>query len=120
MPMSVHLAVRDARVNSVHALARIEMNETAYDGLSEPMPSPCKSLILRVERDNADEDEMSLGVQITTGFGEPLSPGTSEMTVDLDFWSDLAHVFVVPGTRFTLRYPNRVVGRGHVLDVLPS
>jgi hypothetical protein len=27
-------------------------------------------------------------------------------------------VFVVPSTRFTLRYPNRVVGRGEVLDVL--
>ena len=63
---------------------------------------------------------MSLGVQITTATGEPLSPGESGLTVDLQFWSDLADVFLVPNTRFTLRYPNRVVGRGEVLDVLPE
>lgn len=62
---------------------------------------------------------MNLGVQITTWGDAPLSPGSTGLTLDLHFWSDLADVFVVPGTRFTLRYPNRVVGRGQVLDVLP-
>jgi hypothetical protein len=99
--------------------ARIELNEAANGGLSEPMPSPCRSLIFRVEHEVADEDEMNLGVQITTASGEPLSPGVFGVTVDLHFWSDLADVFVVPSTKFTLRYPNRVVGRGHVLDVPP-
>jgi hypothetical protein len=61
----------------------------------------------------------TLGVQISTQSGEPLEPGVSGVTVDLHFWSDLADVFVVPSTRFTLRYPNRVVGRGQVLEVLP-
>jgi hypothetical protein len=83
------------------------------------MPSPCRSLILRVEHDVAEEDEMNLGVQITTESGGPLSPGASGLTVDLHFWSDLADVFVTPRTRFTLRYPDRVVGRGEVLNVLP-
>jgi hypothetical protein len=103
----------------VHAKARIEMNDAADGGLSEPMSSPCRSLILRVEHDVAEADETNLGVQITTQSGEPLEAGVSGMTVDLHFWSDLADVFVVPSTRFTLRYPNRVVGHGQVLDVLP-
>jgi hypothetical protein len=119
LPMSVHLAIEDARVIVVHARARIDLNEAADGGVSGPMPSPCKSLILRVEPQVADEDEMNLGVQITTASGEPLRPGASGLTVDLDFWSDLADVFVRPSTLFTLRYPNRVVGRGQVLDVLP-
>ena len=103
----------------MHARARIELEETTGGGLSAPMSSPCRSLILRVEQDIEAEDDVNLGVQITTATGEPLLPGASDMTVDLHFWSDLADVFVVPSTRFTLRYPNRVVGRGQVLDVLP-
>jgi hypothetical protein len=79
----------------VHAKARIEMNEA--DGrLSEPMPSPCKSLILRVEHDVAEADGTNLGVQITTRSGEPLEPGVSNVTVDLHFWSDLADVSHLP------------------------
>jgi hypothetical protein len=103
----------------VHAKARIEMNDATDGGLTEPMPRPCRSLILREEHDVAEEDETNLGVQISTQSGEPLEPGVSGVTVDLHFWSDLADVFVVPSTRFTLRYPNRVVGRGQVLEVLP-
>jgi hypothetical protein len=41
------------------------------------------------------------------------------MAAELEFWSDLGEVYVVPGAQFTLRYPIRVVGRGHVLEVLP-
>jgi translation elongation factor EF-Tu-like GTPase len=76
-------------------------------------------LILHVEHSVPNEDQIDLGVQISTPGEEPIQPGTSEVTVDLDFWSDIADVHVVPGTRFTLRYPNRVVGRGHVLSVVP-
>ena len=103
----------------MHALARIDLNEARDGGLLEPMPSPCRSLLLRVDRGTDEDDEMNLGVQVATASGEPLSPGASGVTVDLHFWSDLADVFVVPSTRFTLRYPNRVVGRGQVLEVLP-
>lgn len=103
----------------MHAKARIEMNDAADGGLTEPMASACRSLILRVEHDVEEEDETNLGVQITTQSREPLEPGVAGVTVDPHFWSDLADVFVVPSTRFTLRYPNRVVGRGQVLDVLP-
>jgi hypothetical protein len=103
----------------MHALAQIDLTEAAQGGLSEPMPSPCRSLILRVEYDAAEEDGMNLGVQIATESGGPLSPGAFGLTVDLHFWSGLAEVFVTPGTRFTLRYTDRVIGRGEVLDVLP-
>jgi hypothetical protein len=102
------------------ARAQIDLNETVHGGLSEPMPSPCRSLILRVKHDVAEEDEMNLGVRITTETGGPLSPGASGLTVDLLFWSDLADVFVTPRTRFTILYPDRVVGRGEILDALPN
>jgi hypothetical protein len=119
-PMSVHLAIVDAKVIVVHARARIDLNEAADGGLSQPVPSPCKSLIPRVESEIADADEMmNLGAEIATASGEPLRPGASGLVVDLHFWSDLADVFVVPSTLFTLRYPNRVEGRGQVLDVRP-
>jgi flavoprotein len=42
----------------MHARARIELNGGADRGLSAPMPSPCKSLILWVENDAGAEDEM--------------------------------------------------------------
>lgn len=98
----------------VKANVKIEMLDGADGGLAEPMPWPCQSLLLRVEHDIADEEPVDLGVRITTLSGEPISPGTSEVSVDLDFWSDLADVFVVPRARFTLRYPSRVVGVGQV------
>lgn len=41
------------------------------------------------------------------------------MTAELVFWSDLADVFVAPTTRFTLRYPQGVLGRDEVLEMLP-
>lgn len=84
-----------------------------------PMPSPCRSLILRVEDDLDGEERVDLGVQVSTSSGEPLHPGAAEMVVELNFWADLADVYVVPGTSFTLRYPSRIVGRGHVLEMLP-
>ena len=82
------------------------------------MPSPCQSLILHIEHDVADEEPVDLGVRITTLSGDPLSPGNSGVAVELDFWSELADAFDVPQTRFTLRYPSRVVGVGQVVDVL--
>jgi hypothetical protein len=85
-----------------------------------PMPSPCQSLILRVGDDTDHGNQMSLGVRISTESDESLSPNTSQVAVDLDFWDDLADVYVVPGVPFTLRYPNRVVGSGEILGVLPS
>jgi len=114
-------ALLDAVVQSeaVRATARIDMVSSADGGLAEPLPSPCQSSILHVEHDTDGDDQIDLGVRITTP-GEPLMPGTARMAVQLDFWSDLADMHVVPGSRFTLRYPSRVVGRGQVLDVLQS
>lgn len=103
----------------VKANATIDMLDGAEGGLNEPMPSPCQSLILRVELDNADEGPVDLGVRITTVSGDPIAPGASRVAVGLDFWSDLSDVYVVPSTRFTLRYPSRVVGIGRILDVVP-
>jgi hypothetical protein len=37
-----------------------------------PMPSPCRSLILRVEPDVSHEEQVDLGVQISTPSNEPL------------------------------------------------
>lgn len=102
----------------MRATARIELGHAVGAGLTMPLPSPCRSLLLRVEQHLDGEDNPHLGVQITTASGEPLSPGNTGVAVQLDFWADLADVLVVPGARFTLRYPIRVVGSGEVVDVL--
>lgn len=107
------------RLAAVKAEAQISLIETAKGGLSAPLSSPCRSLILRVQADTNDEEVTNLGVQIATLTGEPLSAASSRVPVELPFSSDLADVFVVPGTRFTLRYPNRIVGRGQVVSVSP-
>lgn len=103
----------------MRAHATIDMYESPAGGLVEPLPSPSQSLILRIHGNNLDDESVDLGVRITTLSGEPISPGTSGLAVALDFWSDLADVYVVPSTAFTLRYPSRVVGDGRVLDVVP-
>ena len=51
--------------------------------------------------------------------GEPIVPGTSGMAAQLEFWLDLAEVYVVPGAQFTPAVPDPGVGRGQVLEVLP-
>jgi hypothetical protein len=98
----------------VRAEAVLDLTTGADGGLTGPLPTPCRSLLLHVEGD----DQIDLGVQISTS-GEPLQAGSVGLAVDLDFWDDLANVYVVPGVRFTLRYPARVVGRGRVLTVAP-
>ena len=75
--------------------------------------------ILHAEQEADGHAPIDLGVRITTAGGEPLVPGASGMAAELEFWSDLAEVYVVPAAQFTLRYPIRVVGRGRVLEVLP-
>jgi hypothetical protein len=75
--------------------------------------------ILHAEQEADGDAPIDLGVRITTAGGEPLVPGASGMAAELEFWSDLAEVYVVPGAQFTLRYPIRVVGRGKVLELLP-
>jgi hypothetical protein len=87
---------------SVNARARIDMAEAANGGLAEPIPSRCQSFLLRVQHDGVDQEPVDLGVRITTLSGDPLSPGTSDISVEMQFWSDLADVYVVPRARFTL------------------
>ncbi len=101
------------------ARARIDLTDGARGGLVGPIPSPCQSLILRVEHNDTGEQPVNLGVSIATLAGHPLLPGSTHEAVELWFWDDVAAVFIVPGTRFTLRYPTRIVGTGQVLDVLP-
>jgi hypothetical protein len=100
----------------VRAEAVLDLTTGADGGLTAPMPTPCRSLLLHIEQEG--EDRIDLGVQISAS-GDPLHPGDAGLAVELDFWDDLADVYVVPGVRFTLRYPTRVVGRGHVLAVAP-
>lgn len=94
------------------ARARIDLADQAHGGLVAPMPTPCQSLILRVEPGGSDEQPVDYGVRIATQDGAPLSPGMTDEDVESEFWTDLADVFVVPNTRFTLRYPTRVLVPG--------
>lgn len=95
----------------MYARARIRLLPSSHEGLKEPMPSPCQSLLFR--RDGSSTD---LGVRIATDSGHELAPGGTE-DVTMTFWADDSEVERVQlGTTFTLRYPVRVVAHGEVTE----
>jgi hypothetical protein len=62
--------------------------------------------ILHAEQEADGDVPIDLGVRITTVGGEPLVPGASGMAAELEFWSDLAEVYVLPGAQFTPPVPD--------------
>jgi hypothetical protein len=121
MPMCpiAHAPQLLGKMGSVRAFGRITLTEGDEGGLRAPMPSPARSLLLRLDG-GTGVGELDIGVQITTPDGAPLKPGTSELAVELVFWSDLADLHIAPRCEFELRYPIRVVGRGVIDQVDPS
>lgn len=102
----------------VNARGQIQLLPREHGGLTDAMPSPSQSLLLHIDATTEDDSSLDFGVRITTLSGDALTPG-AHMDVELGFWSDLARLHLVPGTRFELRYPTRVVGLGTVLEILP-
>lgn len=90
--------------------ARVVMSSVHDGGLTEPMPSPCRSLLLRL--DGPDED---VGVSIVTQSGLALTAEGS-YEVEMTIWAGPVFLdYIRPGSRFTLRYPVQVVGTGEVV-----
>jgi hypothetical protein len=101
----------------VKARAQIALLASVDGGLRAPMRSPCRSLLLHVHEQHSDE-HVDLGVQIRTLSGRALDAGSQALKVELEFWDDLADLYVIPGRTFTLRHPSRVVGLGQVVEML--
>jgi|ERR671911_1335098 hypothetical protein len=106
-------------MRQVKARARIHLIAQDVGGLAGAMPSPSQSLVMHLDASPEEGGGVDLGVRITTATNESLTPG-ADIDVDLVFWSDLADLYVtIPGKRFELLYPTRVVGHGEVLEVVP-
>ena len=103
----------------IAAFADLAFLSTEDGGLGSAIHTPCRSLLLRVDG-GADIGHVMLGVLISTDNGEPVAPGTSITHAQLDFWVDLAELYLTLGQRFELCYPNRVVARGTVTSVFPA
>ena len=100
--------------------ARIDLHATSDGGLAAQVPSPCQSLLLRVDGSQPHDEELYLGAHIATTSDDALQPGATDVVVDLRLLSDRADLHLVPGATFTLCHPLQVVGRGRVLEILPE
>lgn len=100
----------------IAALADFKLLDADDGGLVGAMETPCRSLLLHTDA-GPGIGPVALGVLITTASGAPLVAGHSLRGARLDFWVDLAELYVREGQPFELGYPNRVVGRGVVSSV---
>jgi hypothetical protein len=85
-------------------------------GLHDRMATPSRSLILHTDAGEGI-GLVALGVSISTEMDADLMPGSEVVGARLEFWVDLAEVYLAAGQRFVLGYPNRVVGRGVITTV---
>ena len=102
----------------IGAFADLALLSTEDGGIRSSMLTPCRSLLLRVDG-GSEFGPVMVGVQISTESGEPIAPGTSIIHAQLDFWADVAEVYIAPRQAFELCYPNRVVARGLITSVFP-
>jgi hypothetical protein len=83
------------------------------------MATPARSLLLHTDA-GPGIGPVALGVLITTPTGDHLAAGQSVVGARLDFWQEMAELYLTPRQRFELGYPNRVVGRGVIKSVSPA
>lgn len=113
---AVKLAVFGHTAYVMRVVADFILLTSEDGGLTAPMPTPCRSLLLRTDA-GPGVGTVSVGVSISTASGEPLRPGASLASALFAFWDDIAEVYLSQGRQFELCYPNRVVGRGVITSV---
>jgi hypothetical protein len=103
----------------IAAIADFVLLDTRDGGLNAPLGSPTRSLLLHCDP-GPGIGPVALGVLISTPSDAPLVPGASVVGARLDFWVDLAELYLAPGHQFWLGYPNRVVARGVINSTMPA
>jgi hypothetical protein len=103
----------------IAALADFVLLDNEDGGLSAPMETPSRSLLLHSDA-GPGIGPVVLGVLISTPGDAPLVPGASVVGARLDFWVDLAELYLGPGQPFWLGYPNRPVARGVITSTMPA
>jgi hypothetical protein len=89
-------------------MADIWLGPTSAGGLSAPLPSGTRSLLLYFAQDRPREP---IGVVITTADGGDLKPDGSSRRVALEFWAPEADSLPDAGSLFSVWY-SRFVGVG--------
>ena len=99
------------------ATARVSLLPTGEGGLTAPLATGTKSLLLRFASGIEGDPLVTLGAVIDSEDRTPIAPGDRDRDVRLQFWADTAEVFVSNGASFELYY-GREVGHGVVLRVV--
>jgi hypothetical protein len=86
----------------IAARADIALLATDDGGLKAAMETPCRSLLLHTDA-GPGLGRVTVGVSISTSSGEPLTPGKLTTDARLDFWVDLAELYLSAGQDFELR-----------------
>lgn len=98
-------------------LATLTLAPTADGGLSAPMPTGTRSLLLRFATlEEGQSSPVSLGAVIIPRVAAALTPG-EKLEAEVLFWADEARIYAAPGATFELWY-GRVVGSGTVTSVI--
>lgn len=103
----------------ISALASVSFLPSSDGGLTAPLTTPCRSLLLRVPGLAYDEPAL-FGVLISTDEDMSIRPGVEFPRVRLDFWDDVAGIHLKRGQDFALCYPTRVVAVGTIIDFVLS
>jgi hypothetical protein len=103
----------------ITARADFVLLDTEDGGLSAPMETPSRSLLLHCDA-GPGIGPVALGVLISTPADAALGPGASVAGARLDFWVDLAELYLSPGQQFWLGYPNRPVAHGVITSTMPA
>lgn len=102
--------------------AQLTFASCEMGGLQAAMVNPSPSLILLFksldEDPAATEADQQLGAVVDVGLPD-IQPGYTGPAT-LIFWSDLGRIYATPGTIFRLWYAGRIVGEGHVVEVIPE
>lgn len=96
--------------------ASVGLLASASGGLSGPMQTGTRSLMLVFPSVHHPGGEVKIGAVIDVLDGPALIPGADEVRVVIRFWADEAEVYAVPGASFRLWY-GRVVGAGVVTRI---
>jgi hypothetical protein len=104
-------------MNALRAKASLSLLTGADGGLTSPLPTGTRSLLLRFPSGIDLSPEVVIGAVIVPMEGRSLRPGDQDLEAELVFWADEAEVFVTVGASFELWY-GRPVGNGLIREVM--